>query len=163
MKKYSKKTKKYKIIHRGGKTINNHNNNNVTLTVTYPDNLTLTSNLLANTDFTNAYTAGSLNKQPNINLSDTDTRNKQYIIIMYDPDTPSGNFIHWIVKYSMPSRNLDIIKPYIPPTPPPHDIKTHHYYFKVYSTSESNNIGKYKKMINSNANAVTSVMFSINP
>lgn len=64
-------------------------------------------------------------KSPKYKISDLGY--KYYTLIMYDPDAPSGNYFHWITRiYEYESEIL----PYIPPSPPKHEIHT--YIIEVY-------------------------------
>jgi hypothetical protein len=45
------------------------------------------------------------------------------LLIMYDPDAPSGTFLHWIIQ------NGKIQMPYFPPKPP---SGVHHYIINLY-------------------------------
>ena len=73
-------------------------------------------------------------KQPNIRINKSPK--KYSSLIMYDPDSMKGIFIHWLV-INIPNNNNTIIsngnalKPYYPPSPPIGTGK-HRYIFKLY-------------------------------
>jgi len=85
-------------------------------------------------------------------------------IIMYDPDSVKGIFIHWLVinipKNSTVISNGKPIKDYYKPSPPPKTGK-HHYIFELYSHSSPLQIDTLKevnyndvsKMLSGNLNA----------
>lgn len=61
---------------------------------------------------------------------------KLYTLIMYDPDTVNGTYVHWIVSNIKGDdlNNGNIIIPYKGPSPPPKTGK-HRYIFELYSQS----------------------------
>ena len=85
-------------------------------------------------------------------------------IIMYDPDSVKGIFIHWLV-INIPINSTNIsdgksIKDYYKPSPPPKTGK-HHYIFELYShtnplqidTLKETNYSNVSKLLSGNPNA----------
>jgi len=73
-------------------------------------------------------------KQPTIKI--TQFPKKYSSLIMYDPDSVKGIFIHWLVINIPNNNNTNInngnaLKPYYPPSPPIGTGK-HRYIFKLY-------------------------------
>ncbi len=92
------------------------------------------------------YTCDGDNVNPELNFSDIPTNTKSLILIVDDPDAPSGTWTHWIVwnisssttkikENTTPSGSQEgttsFGKPgYGGPCPP---SGTHHYFFKLYA------------------------------
>ncbi len=53
------------------------------------------------------YTCYGNNTIPTLKWSNTPSNTKSFVIIVYDPDAPKKNFIHWIV-YNIPSNITEI-------------------------------------------------------
>ena len=73
---------------------------------------------------------------------------KQFALIMYDPDAPSGTHIHWVVvNISGTGLNLDsrgtTVCDYKGPAPPPG--KPHRYIFLLYQQTQQTDGGKIPK------------------
>lgn len=89
------------------------------------------------------YTCSGEDVNPELHIEDIPKEAKSLVLIVDDPDAPSGNWVHWIV-WNVPIINLikenscpgivgvnDFRKnSYNGPCPP---SGTHRYYFKVYA------------------------------
>jgi phosphatidylethanolamine-binding protein (PEBP) family uncharacterized protein len=85
-------------------------------------------------------------------------------LIMYDPDSVKGIFIHWLViNIPINANNINsgqVIKSYYKPSPPPKTGK-HRYMFELYShtnqlqidTQEEINYNNVSKLLSGNPNA----------
>ena len=76
-------------------------------------------------------TPNETQKQPQVKLNYDN--NKEYIIIMHDPDAVGGNRIHWMIT-NIRNNEINsgkIIFPYKGPEPPPQTGK-HRYIFELY-------------------------------
>lgn len=104
------------------------------------------------------YSGKDTNYSPPLNWYDVPERTKSFVLIVEDPDAPSGTFTHWVV-YNIPAKtkrldeNLpkDEILPdgtrqlkndaarvgWFGPLPPPG--KVHHYVFTVYALDQELN------------------------
>ena len=104
-------------------------------------------------DLTSLYTSGNLKTQPtvvlNLDLDNGNSKNKNYLIILHDPDAPNGfnnsqpnvnqEYIHWIFlfsQYSNRNNNKHITKEILPYTPPSPPRGKHNYIFTVYDCSK---------------------------
>jgi len=76
-------------------------------------------------------------KEPRVYLENI---RSPYTIIMYDPDAPDGNYIHWLIV------NNEKKIPYTPPNPPKNEI--HNYIFRLYDNALSDK--KINEIINNN-------------
>lgn len=102
---------------------------------------------MTNTAIPSLYTCNGSNYSPPLVWDDPNIGTQSYVLIVEDPDAPSGSWIHWIV-FNIPSqiRQLKEATPipegatsgqnswnitgYSGPCPP---IGTHHYIFKLYA------------------------------
>lgn len=91
------------------------------------------------------YTCKDKGINPSLHFLDIPQNAKSLVLIMDDPDAPSGDFVHWVI-YNMPVSAASIAenskpagiegatsigKPgYIGPCPP---SGTHRYFFKLYA------------------------------
>lgn len=97
------------------------------------------------------FTCEGENISPELKFLKVSDRAKTFVLIMDDPDAPTGTFVHWVV-YNMPANKLEIEKNfpkkekltdgtlqgkndfgeigYGGPCPPPGNA--HRYYFKLY-------------------------------
>ena len=82
------------------------------------------------------------NKQPIVKYTCNDNgKNNLYSLIMYDPDSIYGTYIHWAI-INIPNndiKNGDILLPYKGPSPP-YNTGKHRYIFNLYK--QSNKIKK---------------------
>ena len=93
------------------------------------------------------YTCDGLDKSPEIHIAYVPDTAKCLVLIMFDPDAPSGRFVHWLV-WNIDAKTKIIKSDKLPdgsvegttsfqkmgyggPCPPAG--KTHRYYFKVYA------------------------------
>jgi phosphatidylethanolamine-binding protein (PEBP) family uncharacterized protein len=76
-------------------------------------------------------------KEPRVYLENI---RSPYTIIMYDPDAPDGNYIHWLIV------NNEKKIPYTQPNPPKNEI--HNYIFRLYDNALSDK--KINEIINNN-------------
>jgi len=76
-------------------------------------------------------------KEPRVYLENI---RSPYTIIMYDPDAPDGNYIHWLIV------NNEKKIPYTPPNPPKNEI--HNYIFRLYDNALSDK--KINEITNNN-------------
>ncbi len=104
----------------------------------------------ANSMIPETYTCDGEDVSPPLHIEHIPANTKSLILIMDDPDAPSGTWVHWVV-YDIPVRN-DIAEDTIPgvqgrnsfkrqdyggPCPP---SGTHRYYFKVYALNTMLNL-----------------------
>jgi Raf kinase inhibitor-like YbhB/YbcL family protein len=93
------------------------------------------------------YTYQEKDANPPLKISNVPPRAKSLALVMDDPDTSRGTFVHWVV-FDLPA-NIKMIEEdklpkgavtglnsigqnsYISPQPPPG--KVHHYHFKLYA------------------------------
>jgi len=91
------------------------------------------------------YTCDGKRISPNLHFSDIPEHTQSLVLIMDDPDAPSGNFVHWVV-FNLPPETSDFTDSqipdgivgknslnqnnYCPPCPP---SGQHHYFFKLYA------------------------------
>jgi Raf kinase inhibitor-like YbhB/YbcL family protein len=104
------------------------------------------------------YTCDGENINPPLTIEGTPKEAKTFVLIMDDPDAPSGTFDHWVV-WNIPSSTVRIGEHSVPgveglnsareniyhgPCPP---SGTHRYFFKVYAldTALSLNVNSSKK------------------
>lgn len=70
---------------------------------------------------------------PTLIIDGAPTAAKSLVLIVDDPDAPSGNFVHWIM-WNIPADTKIIPQnktpQYIPPCPP---SGTHRYFFKIFA------------------------------
>ncbi|HEC81165.1 MAG TPA: YbhB/YbcL family Raf kinase inhibitor-like protein [Thermoplasmatales archaeon] len=112
----------------------------------------ISSMLLSSSAFENGgvipmeYTCDGTDVSPPLNFSGTPENAESLVLIMYDPDAPSGTFTHWLV-WNIPvatkgfSEGEKIVYPqgtngfgvtgYRGPCPP--SGATHRYFFKIYA------------------------------
>lgn len=80
-------------------------------------------------------------------------------LIMYDPDSVKGIFIHWLViNIPINANNINsgqIIKSYYKPSPPPKTGK-HRYMFELYSHVNKLQVDTYKEINYSNISKLLS-------
>src|ERR1044072_9586498 len=114
------------------------------MTVKAKAGLTVTSNAFSQGgQIPKKYTCEGENVNPSLRIGDYPEETKSLVIIVEDPDAPSGLFTHWLVWNITP--NEAIAENYIPgingrnsfgktgyggPCPP---SGSHRYYFKVYA------------------------------
>ena len=103
--------------------------NNLTM-----NNLTLISPVFENMGkIPVKYTCDGQGINPPLEISGVDENAKSLVLIMDDPDAPSGTFVHW-VKFNISPSIVKIEEGsdsnYIGPCPPD---KEHRYFFKLYS------------------------------
>ena len=92
------------------------------------------------------YTCDGTDVSPPLNFSGTPENAESLVLIMYDPDAPSGTFTHWLVwnipvaikgfsegeKIVYPQGTNDFgVTSYRGPCPP--SGATHRYFFKIYA------------------------------
>ena len=94
-------------------------------------------------DIPKKYSCESDNVNPPLSISNTPAGTKSLALIVYDPDAPDGNFIHWVM-WNIPVNgvinensgpgvqglNGRMQFGYTGPCPP---SGTHHYHFKAYA------------------------------
>lgn len=89
------------------------------------------------------YTCEGANVNPPIDIQDIPQEAKSLVLMVEDPDTPGGSWLHWLVWNIPPTRHIrestipgvqgvnDFgVNIYGGPCPP---SGTHHYHFKVYA------------------------------
>jgi Raf kinase inhibitor-like YbhB/YbcL family protein len=101
------------------------------------------------------FTCSGDNKSPALNASGLPSSAKSMVLIVEDPDAPSGNFVHWVI-FDIAASNTALpegIPPttktsfgaiqgqngrgetgYTGPCPPPG--KDHHYHFRLYALDQ---------------------------
>lgn len=92
------------------------------------------------------YTCDGININPPLNISDVSTFAKSLVLIVEDPDSPSGDFTHWIIfnidpgtsfidENSVPSEAKEGINDFGQPNygGPCPNIGEHRYVFELYS------------------------------
>lgn len=99
-----------------------------------------------NTDLPKKYTCDGYGVTPPLIFSEIPENSKSLVLIMEDPDAPSGTFVHWVL-YNIEPENIELKenslpeessngktslgKPgYVPPCPP---AGIHRYIFKLYA------------------------------
>lgn len=99
------------------------------------------------------YTCEGLGVNPPLEFSDVPASSKSLVLVVEDPDAPSGTYIHWLVWNILP-QTLGIgensapngategltsagTKGYVSPCPP---TGTHHYIFKLYALDDVLNL-----------------------
>lgn len=96
------------------------------------------------------YTCNGENINPPLNFSDVPKDAKSLVLIVDDPDAPSGTFVHWLVynidpefrelkENSIPDNGIEGIttfgkKGYGGPCPP---SGTHRYFFKLFALDKT--------------------------
>ncbi len=92
------------------------------------------------------YTCDGDNINPPLSFADIPINTKSLALVLDDPDSPSGNFVHWLV-WNIPPDTASIAEDSTPPTAvigttsfnkqeyggPCPSIGKHHYQFKVYA------------------------------
>jgi phosphatidylethanolamine-binding protein (PEBP) family uncharacterized protein len=81
--------------------------------------------------------------------NNTEITNNYYILLVRDPNSVSGNYIHWLITNIKDINNLKNGKTYFKykgPSPPSNTGK-HHYIFEIYKTNKTK-----EKMNNENRN-----------
>jgi Raf kinase inhibitor-like YbhB/YbcL family protein len=98
------------------------------------------------------HTCDAKNVSPPLNWSNVPARAKSLVLIVDDPDAPSGTWVHWVL-YDLPATNVELAEDmpksqylaggakqglndfrhlgYGGPCPPPG--KAHRYFFKLYA------------------------------
>lgn len=72
--------------------------------------------------------------------------NQVYTLIMYDPDAPVGDFIHWVVTNISKNNKLgDTLLDYMGPSPPK-GTGIHRYIFLLYRQRHVINVGSIKRV-----------------
>lgn len=100
------------------------------------------------------YTCDGERVSPSLTFSDIPTSAKSLVLIMDDPDAPSGEFVHWVV-FNIPANTTQIGEAqtpngtvgqnsggqnnYFPPCPP---AGQHHYIFRLYALDLILNLDK---------------------
>lgn len=122
---------------------------------TKPTKIQLTSSNFNNKDFIPSLHACEFlgqDQSPQLSFSNFPNHTQSFALIMFDPDAPDKNFVHWII-FNIPSNNPTLnqgIAPdsilengikqgtnsteeigYLGPCPPPHE--THRYIFKAFA------------------------------
>ena len=95
-------------------------------------------------------TPNETQKQPQVKLNYDN--NKEYIIIMHDPDAVGGNRIHWMIT-NIRNNEINsgkIIFPYEGPAPPAKTGK-HRYIFELYKQQKNNNLVLEDRIISMNS------------
>lgn len=118
--------------------------------------MTITSTAFKhNQNIRSKYTCDGENINPPLAFSNVPAPAKSLVIVVEDPDAPSGIFIHWVL-YNIPSTTLQILENQIPagsvlgmtdfgrenyggPCPP---SGTHRYFFKLYALDTTLNLSK---------------------
>jgi len=107
----------------------------------------------ANAEIPQKYSCHGDGTNPPITIEGTPKETKSLVLVMDDPDAPSGTFDHWVVWNIPPSMNkiaedtapgtegLNGMRQhgYTGPCPP---SGTHHYFFKVYALDTELDLGK---------------------
>ncbi len=92
------------------------------------------------------YTCDGENINPPLSFSDIPKKTKSLVLIVDDPDAPSGDWVHWVI-FDISPNTLEILENSVPqeatqamtsfgnntyggPCPPSGE---HHYQFKVYA------------------------------
>ncbi len=99
------------------------------------------------------YTCDGTSINPSLKIGDVPTNAKSLVLIVDDPDAPSGDFVHWLVwnidpktttieEDSVPAgategANSASTAKYTPPCPP---SGVHHYQFKLYALDTKLNL-----------------------
>jgi Raf kinase inhibitor-like YbhB/YbcL family protein len=96
------------------------------------------------------YTCQGENVNPPLTFSEIPEGAKSLVLIMDDPDAPSGTYVHWIL-YNMSPATIQVNENALPPAsleglttkgdkgykgPCPPEGQTHHYYFKLYALNK---------------------------
>ena len=122
--------------------------------------MTLTSSALkAGGSLPKQYTCDGANESPPLAWSDVPTGANTYVLIVEDPDAPSGTWVHWVV-YDMPL-SLKELPAGVPPSdqlaqggmqgtndfhklgyggPCPPPGKSHRYVFTLYAVTQASKI-----------------------
>lgn len=102
------------------------------------------------------YSCDGDNVNPPLTIEGIPEETKSLVLIMDDPDAPSGTFDHWVV-WNIPPSTKEIGENTVPgtegingarergyfgPCPP---SGTHRYFFKVYALDEKLNLGANSK------------------
>ena len=111
------------------------------------NSFTLTSPVFSNnSDIPPRYTCDGENISPPLNISGIPNGTQSLALIVSDPDSPSGNFIHWVI-YNIPPSVTELSENQIPSGsnqlknsfgedgyggPCPHQGK-HHYIFTLFA------------------------------
>ncbi|KGP63955.1 kinase inhibitor [Legionella norrlandica] len=101
------------------------------------------------------YTCNGLNYSPPLIWRDPNVGTQSYVLIVHDPDAPSGNWIHWVL-FNIPAQVKQLSEGtstpagatsglnswnttgYSGPCPP---TGIHHYYFTLYALSNYLTLG----------------------
>jgi len=92
---------------------------------------------------------GGTNSNPQLTLSDIPSATQAFVLIMDDPDSPGGTFLHWLMYWNSPNitsmnenslpvgavqgTNDSSTASYFGPCPP----SDHRYYFRVYALDKT--------------------------
>ena len=112
-----------------------------------PLNMKITSSAFdQNKSIPSVYTCDGENTNPALTFSDVPENAKSLVLIMDDPDAPSGTFVHWVVynidpktkkvdQNSVPKDGIQALtsgrdQKYLGPCPP---SGQHRYFFKLYA------------------------------
>ncbi|OGG05986.1 hypothetical protein A3D05_03370 [Candidatus Gottesmanbacteria bacterium RIFCSPHIGHO2_02_FULL_40_24] len=102
------------------------------------------------------YTCDGENINPPLTLAEIPDNTKSLVLIVNDPDAPSGDFIHWVV-YNIAPDELEVNENSVPaggvggmndsgnsgyagPCPPP--ASPHRYFFRVFALDSVINLDK---------------------
>lgn len=129
----SLKTLKYSRNRSGGGSIPS------SITVIYENENKQSLQIVNGSDYTSQKSELQTEPMITLNININNMNPGRYILIMHDPNAPSGEYIHWITilnnqgeKITMPDMKSDIL-PYYGPNPPKGE---HNYIFDVYNYSE---------------------------
>ncbi|MDP4038934.1 MAG: YbhB/YbcL family Raf kinase inhibitor-like protein [bacterium] len=114
----------------------------------------ITSNAFAdNNSIPKKYTCDGENISPALSIGNIPDNTKTMVLVMDDPDSPSGNFLHWMVWNINPNTN-EITENTVPASgivgfndfgelkyggPCPKSDE-HHYHFKIYAINTNLNL-----------------------
>ena len=127
--------------------VKNSSKQNVSLEPETPQIMKITSPVFQNNSYLSAkYTCDGENINPPLQIEEVPTGTQSLILIVDDPDAPSGTFLHWLIwninpdtsvieENSLPvgakqGRNDFGKNNYNGPCPP---SGTHRYFFKIYA------------------------------
>lgn len=98
------------------------------------------------------YTCSGANINPPLRIDNIPGNAKEFVLIMHDPDAPSGDWVHWVVwnipvdnsaidEHSVPAESKQGVtdfgnKGYGGPCPPA-GTGTHHYVFELYALNDT--------------------------
>lgn len=131
------------------------------------------------------FTARGGNNSPQLAWQDVPGGTQELALLVFDPDAPGGDFVHWIVYGIPPSlnglqeglpgethpdervgfmqgRNDSGRKGYFGPMPPPG--KPHHYHYRLFALDKKLNLpanvdkGRFREAINGHVLAQTEIV-----